>query len=128
MSARQWRRRIAVASLLAVIATIGLALIVVAQDDGTIEEPTVGLLATATGVSLVIAVFLNVLRGVFPSQDAFSKWAPTIAVVIGIGAALLYAFANGDTSGPALIQAVLVGLFGGYMSQNANTQITRAIH
>jgi hypothetical protein len=118
--------RITTAVTLAVLAVLTLASVALGQDTGPVDEPTVGLLASAAGLSGVIFIITNLLRGVI-DPVAFDKWAPLIAVAIGILLAELYAIAvDQNTTGEAIIQAALVGLFAGGFSQNVNTMFTRA--
>lgn len=118
--------RITTAVTLAVLAVLTLASVALGQDTGPVDEPTVGLLASAAGLSGVIFIITNLLRGVV-DPVAFDKWAPLIAVAIGILLAELYAIAvDQNTTGEAIIQAALVGLFAGGFSQNVNRIFTRA--
>jgi hypothetical protein len=92
------------------------------------EEPTIGLLATAAGLSTVIFIIMNLARGIIKPPETFDRWAPTLAVVIGIGLAELYAVTQPGVDAEALIQAALIGLFAGGFSQNVNMVVTRAVN
>jgi hypothetical protein len=124
-------RRIITAATLAVIAVLALASVALGQDTGPVDEPTVGLLASAAGLATVIFIIVNLLRGVITPPEAFDKWAPLVAVVIGILLAEAYAIfvdtGNTNTIESRVIQAALVGLFAGGFSQNVNTVVTRAM-
>jgi len=92
-------------------------------------EPTIGLLASAAGLAGVIWLIMQLVRTLIDAA-VFDRFGATIAALIGIVLALVYAFVvatpEAPATGPVLLQAVLVGLFGGWMSQNANEMITRA--
>lgn len=106
--------------------TVGAAY---AQDPSVpvLTDPTAAVLATAAGIAGFVALITNILRGTVP-PDAFDRWGPTIAVVVGIILALVGEFvAPGTHDGNAIVTAVLVGLMGGWMSQNVNTQVTRLV-
>jgi hypothetical protein len=90
------------------------------------EEPTIGLLATAAGLATVIAIIMNLVRGVL-EPAAFDKWAPILSVIVGIVLAEVYALTQPSLDTEGIIQAVLVGLFAGGFSQNVNTIITRTV-
>ena len=93
------------------------------------QEPTIGLLASAAGLACVIWLIMQLVRTLIDAA-AFDRFAPVIAAVVGIILALAYAFVSATpeapATGPVLLQAVLVGLFGGWMSQNVNTMVQRA--
>lgn len=93
------------------------------------EEPSIGLLASAAGLAGVIWMIMQLIRTLL-DPVVFDKFAPVIAAVVGVILALAYAFVTvtpeSPASGPVLLQAVLVGLFGGWMSQNVNTMVQRA--
>lgn len=90
-------------------------------------EPTIGLLASAAGLAGVIWLIMQLVRTLIDAA-AFDRFAPVIAAVVGIILALAYAIVStvGPITGAVLLQAVLVGLFGGWMSQNVNTMVRRA--
>lgn len=90
------------------------------------EEPSIGMLASAAGLAGVVWLIMAVLRTAFPPAF-FDRWGATIAVIVGVVLALLYAVVTTDQlTGTVLLQALLVGLFGGWLSQNANTMVRRA--
>lgn len=100
-----------------------------AQDTNlpVLTDPTAAVLATAAGIAAVVALITNILRGTVPA-DVFDKWGPTIAVVVGIILALLGLFVGpGTHDGNSIVTAILVGLTGGWLSQNANTQVQRLV-
>lgn len=124
MTRRSWARTGALASLLLLV----IALPALAQGDSPVADtPTADTLRTAAGISIVVALITNILRGVVPAP-VFDKWGPTIAVIVGIVLALVGLFV-GDSAprGDAIVTAVLAGAFGGFMSQNVNTLVQRAI-
>lgn len=90
-------------------------------------EPTIGLLASAAGLAGVIWLVMQLVRTVLDAAT-FDRFAPVIAAVVGIILALAYAIvaAPRPITGAVMLQAVLVGLFGGWMSQNVNTMVRRA--
>lgn len=90
-------------------------------------EPTIGLLASAAGLAGVIWLVMQLVRTVLDAAT-FDRFAPVIAAVVGIILALAYAIVAtvGPITGAVMLQAVLVGLFGGWMSQNVNTMVRRA--
>lgn len=94
------------------------------------QEPTIGLLASAAGLAGVIWLVMQLVRTALDAA-VFDRWAPVIAACIGIVLALAYALVTATpvepATGPVLLQAVLVGLFGGWMSQNVNTMVQRAV-
>lgn len=114
--------------VLALVASLYLVPIALAQDGTPIvTDPTAAALATAAGIAAVVALITNVLRTVVP-PDVFDRWGPTIAVVVGVILGVLGLMArNGPYDTNAIVTAVLVGLFGGWQSQNVNTQVRRAI-
>lgn len=118
--------RITIAATLAVLAVLTLTGVAVAQDGGPVDEPTVGLLASAAGVAGVIFIITNLLRGVITPPEAFDRWAPLVAVVIGVILAEIYAFTQPPVTAETIIQAALVGLFAGGFSQNVNNVVARA--
>ena len=92
-------------------------------------EPSIGLLASAAGLAGVIWLIMQLVRTLL-AADTFDRYAPVVAALVGIALALAYAFVTATpeapATGPVLLQAVLVGLFGGWMSQNVNTMVRRA--
>lgn len=93
-------------------------------------EPSIGLLASAAGLAGVIWLVMQLVRTLLAAAT-FDRFGATIAALIGIVLALVYAFVvatpEAPATGPVLLQAVLVGLFGGWMSQNANAMVNRAV-
>lgn len=94
------------------------------------QEPTIGLLASAAGLAGVVWLVMQLVRTAIPAAT-FDQWAPVIAAVVGVVLAIAYAFVAATPAAPltgaVILQAVLVGLFGGWMSQNVNTMVRRAI-
>lgn len=89
-------------------------------------EPTIGILASAAGLAGVVWIVMSILRS-FISTPTFDRWGAALAAVVGIAFSLAYAFVTTTpATGEVLLQAVLVGLFGGWMSQNVNTMVRRA--
>jgi ABC-type Fe3+-siderophore transport system permease subunit len=124
------RRRVFIAAGIAGMALLMFGVTAMAQDGTPVVEPTIGLLASAAGLSIVIAVIMNLLRNspLFPSPELFNKWAPSLAALIGVVGAVAYAITSGDpVTGESLISAVLVGIFAGGYSQNVNTILTRTV-
>lgn len=120
-------RSLATALVLVAIGLLWVAPMALAQDGTPIlTDPTAAALASAAGIAAVVALITNVLRTVVPPA-AFDQWGATIAVVVGVVLAILGAFVNGTPDANALVTAALVGLFGGWQSQNVNTQVTRAV-
>lgn len=118
-------------ALVGLLAALGLLLLVVpalAQDGSPVADtPTADTLRTAAGISIVVALITNLLRAVVPA-GVFDKWGPTIAVLVGIGLGLIGLFvAPGTHDSNAIVTAILAGAFGGFMSQNVNTLVRRAI-
>lgn len=114
--------------LLGLIACLWAVPIAFAQGgDPILTEPTAAALASAAGIAAFVALITNVLRTVIP-PDVFDRWGPTVAVVVGVVLALIGAFVNGQPDSNAIVTAILVGLTGGWMSQNVNTQVTRAVN
>jgi hypothetical protein len=61
------------------------------------------------------------------SEALFDRWGALIAGVVGVILAFAYALATEpQLTGEVALQALLVGLFGGWMSQNVNTMVRRA--
>jgi len=94
------------------------------------QEPSIGLLASAAGLAGVIWLIMQLVRTLMDAAS-FDRFAPVIAAGVGIILALAYAFVasspgDGTFDGQAILQAILVGLFGGWMSQNVNTMVRRA--
>ncbi len=116
-------------AILAALGLLLLALPAMAQGDSVVADtPTAATLRTAAGISIVVALVTNILRGVVPA-GVFDRWGPTIAVVVGVVLGLLGLFvAEGPHNGDAIVTAILAGAFGGFMSQNVNTLVQRAIH
>lgn len=91
------------------------------------QEPSIGMLASAAGLAGVVWLIMQVLRTAIPPA-VFDRWGAVLAVVVGVVLALLYAVVTStDLTGSVLLQALLVGLFGGWLSQNANTMVRRAV-
>lgn len=90
-------------------------------------EPSIGLLASAAGLAGVVWLIMQLVRPLLAAAT-FDRWGAVIAAVVGIVLALAYAVVGtvGPITGAVLLQAVLVGLFGGWMSQNVNTMVRRA--
>lgn len=93
------------------------------------QEPTIGMLATGAGLAGVVWLIMQVVRTLVPAPT-FDRYGAALAVLVGIILSLAYAFVAATPAKPldgsALLEAVLVGLFGGWMSQNANHMVTRA--
>ena len=90
-------------------------------------EPDIGMLASAAGLAGVVWLVMQILRGPIPA-DVYDRWGATIAVVIGILFSLLYVLATSTAlTGAVLLQAFLVGMFGGWFSQNVNNMVRRAL-
>lgn len=90
-------------------------------------EPTIGLLASAAGLAGVVWIIMQLVRTLM-STATYDRLAPTIAAVVGILLAIAYAVVTAPAlTGAVILQAVLVGLFGGWMSQNVNTMVRRAM-
>ena len=91
------------------------------------DEPSVDLLATAAGTAGVVFLVTSVLRTVIPAA-VFDRWGAALAVLVGIGLAVLYAVTRPDGfTSDDVLQALLVGLFAGGFSQNINTVVRRAL-
>lgn len=91
------------------------------------QEPTIGLLASAAGLAGVVWLVMQLVRPLLPAPT-FDRFGAVIAALAGIALAILYVLVTSATiTGAVILQAVLVGLFGGWMSQNANTMVRRAI-
>lgn len=91
-----------------------------------IEEPQIGMLATATGLAGVVWLVMQLVRGLM-SAATFDRFAPLIAAGVGIAFSLAYVVVTtSPLTGAVLLQGVLVGLFGGLISQTINTVVTRA--
>jgi len=91
-----------------------------------VDEPAIGMLATAAGLAVVVALITNLIRPAMVAAT-FDRIGPLIAVIVGVVLALTYAWATEPSlSGSVLLQAFLVGLFGGVLSQNVNTVVARA--
>ena len=90
-------------------------------------EPDIGMLATAAGLATVVWLVMQILRGPIPAA-IYDRWGATIAVIIGVVLSLLYVWATSIAlTGAVLLQALLVGMFGGWFSQNVNTMVRRAL-
>ncbi len=65
-------------------------------------------------------IILTITRG-FLTEVSFDRWAPALAVLVGVVLAEAYALVSTNPiTGEAALQAFLVGLFAGAMSQNIN--------
>lgn len=122
------RQTLGLVALLAGLLALLVAVPALAQGDSPVADtPTADTLRTAAGISIVVALITNLLRGVVPPA-VFDKWGPTIAVIVGILLALIGLFVGEQTPrGDAIVTAILAGAFGGFMSQNVNTLVQRAI-
>lgn len=93
------------------------------------NEPTIWLLASAAGLAGVVWLIMQLVRTLIDALT-FDRLAPVIAACVGVVLAIAYAFVSATPAEPltgaVILQAVLVGLFGGWMSQNVNTMVTRA--
>lgn len=122
-------KRVMVLGTLVVVALLWGTVAALAQDGSlpVLTDPTAAALASAAGIAAVVALITNVLRTVVPA-DAFDRWGPTIAVASGIVLGLIGAFVStAPRTGDAIVTAILVGMFGGWQSQNVNTQVKRAL-
>ena len=89
-------------------------------------EPNIGMLASAAGLSVVVWLVMQFIRSAL-SEALFDRWGALIAGVVGVILAFAYALATEpQLTGEVALQALLVGLFGGWMSQNVNTMVRRA--
>jgi hypothetical protein len=89
------------------------------------DEPTLSMLATAGGLAGVVFIITNLIRPLVPA-GAFDRWGAVVAVAVGIALAVVYVVIVGPVTPESLLQAALVGLFGGSLSQNVNTAVRRA--
>ena len=91
------------------------------------DRVDVGLLATAPGIAIVVALIVNILRPAIPA-DVLDRYGPIIAAALGVVLALLWAFLvdPAPVTGEEIVTAILAGLAGGYWSQNVNSAIQRA--
>lgn len=88
-------------------------------------EPSIGLLASAAGLAGVVWLIMQLVRSITPPAT-FDQFGAVIAALVGIALAIAYAVVTAPAiTGAVILQAVLVGLFGGWMSQNVNTMIRR---
>lgn len=90
-------------------------------------EPSIGLLASAAGLAGVVWLIMQLIRTLMDAA-AFDRFGAVMAALVGIMLAIAYVAVStvGPVTGEAALEAVLIGLFGGWMSQNANTMIRRA--
>jgi hypothetical protein len=96
-------------------------------SSGLTSADTVSLLATTGGIALVVFLVMQAVRKPLegPTWDRF---APTIALALGIVLAELFAFATvSPFSGVAALGALVSGVIGGALSQNANTAWRRIV-
>lgn len=123
------RRQALVAVVLAAIGMLWVAPMALAQGgEPILPDPTTAALASAAGIAAVVALITNVLRTIVPA-DVFDRWGPTIAVLVGIALGVIgVVVGGGPVDGNTVVTAILVGLYGGWQSQNVNTQVTRAIN
>ena len=91
------------------------------------QEPSIGLLASAAGLAGVVWLVMQLVRTLL-DPSAFDRFGAVIAAAVGVTFALAYALVSaiGPVTGENILQAVLVGLFGGWMSQSVNHMVTRA--
>jgi len=89
------------------------------------DEPTIGMLASAVGIATIITLLMNLLVRPALTAERFDKFAPSIAVVIGVVMAVTYTVVTSPINGSTLLEAILIGLFGGALSQNVSTVVTR---
>lgn len=88
-------------------------------------EPSIGLLASAAGLAGVVWLVMQLVRSMMPAPT-FDQFGAVIAALVGIALAIAYAVVTAPAlTGAVILQAVLVGLFGGWMSQNVNTMVRR---
>lgn len=120
------RRNVLIAASIAGVALL-LGGVVLAQTDGGVVEPSTLLLSTAAGLSIVIAVFMNLIRGLFPEPESFNRWAPLTAAILGVVGAFAFLLSTGNVTLDGAINAVLIGVFAGGYSQNVNTILTRTV-
>lgn len=89
-------------------------------------EPDIGMLASAAGLSVAVWLVMQFVRQAL-AAPVFDRWGALIAGVVGVLFAIAYAVVTTPVlDGKVLLQALLVGLFGGWMSQNVNTMVRRA--
>jgi len=90
------------------------------------EEPAIGVLATAVGMAPIIWMIMTLVVRTLLDDAAFNRFAPTIAIWIGVVLALAYVIVTtSPITGTAILQGVLVGLFAGSMSQQVNNAVSR---
>ena len=87
------------------------------------DSPTAAMLATVAGITAVVTVLVNLARPLVQPAD-FDRFAPIGAVIVGILLAVLGELQRG---GHAYVDAALVGLFGGILSQNVNKVGVRTV-
>lgn len=122
-------RRILAATAIAIVTLLVATVAAFAQgaDIPVVTDPNVAQLASAAGLAAVVALVTNILRTTVP-DDVFRRWGATIAVVVGMALGVVGLLAtNGPLNVGTVTQALLVGLFGGWMSQNVNTQVKTAV-
>ena len=90
------------------------------------QEPSIGLLASAAGLAGVIWLVMQLVRTLLDAAT-FDRFGAIIAALVGVAFALAYVAVStdGPVAGEAILQAVLVGLFGGALSQNVNHLVSR---
>lgn len=88
-----------------------------------IDNPTSAMLGTVVGIALIVTAIVNLVRPLVQPED-FDRWAPIMAVVVGVVLAVLGAFQRGSTE---YVDAALVGLFGGLSSQLVNKAVVRTV-
>lgn len=98
------------------------------MDQAVDSASAVALLATTAGIAGVVVVIMNALRAAVKA-DWFDRWAPLLSMLIGVALAVAFAVVTvNPLTGTAVLGAVVVGLMGGALSQNANTVIQRTFN
>lgn len=73
-----------------------------------LEEPTVGMLATVAGISLIVTIVTEIiLRAWSPTVAMKDRFGPLLALLVGILFAVAGSLVNGS---PDLVTAVVLGV------------------
>ena len=79
-----------------------------------VAAPSVNALVTVGGASVVTMILAEVLKRAWhPTPAQQDRFMPLIAVVLGVGVALVGTWALGLTDHVSLVQAGITGLFAG---------------
>lgn len=90
-------------------------------SEALTNADSVALLATTAGIAGIVFLVMQAIRKPLEGP-VWDRFAPTLAMALGVVLALAYAFVTiSPLTGTAILGAIVSGIVGGALSQNANT-------